>query len=65
MAAAGLLRAWTLGVGAQVMLTVSISLAVIVVGAALIAWVIPLVLKRLRVDPAVVSAPRIATLVDG
>ncbi|WP_313554370.1 magnesium transporter [Miniimonas arenae] len=26
---------------------------------------IPLVLKKLRVDPAVVSAPMIATLVDG
>ncbi|HCX85920.1 MAG TPA: hypothetical protein DHV14_12465 [Micrococcales bacterium] len=30
-----------------------------------IAPVIPLVLKKLRVDPAVVSAPMIATLVDG
>ena len=27
--------------------------------------IIPMVLKRLKVDPAVVSAPFIATLIDG
>lgn len=65
MAGAGLIRAFTLGVGPEVMLTVSLTLAAIVLWAALIASVLPLVLKKVRVDPAVVSAPMIATIVDG
>ncbi|AHX61620.1 hypothetical protein KAM347_22540 [Aeromonas caviae] len=32
---------------------------------ATVASVIPMVLRRFRIDPAVVSAPFIATLVDG
>ena len=65
MAAAGLLRAWTLGVGVPVMITVSVALVAIVLWSSLIASVIPLVLKKLRVDPAVVSGPMISTIVDG
>lgn len=65
MALAGFVRAWLLGVGLQVMLTVAIALAAIILWSTLIASVIPLVLKKLRVDPAVVSGPMIATLVDG
>ena len=37
----------------------------IVVWAAAVAAVLPLVLHRLKIDPAVVSAPFISTLVDG
>ncbi|PWD52591.1 magnesium transporter [Serinibacter arcticus] len=65
MAAAGLLRAWTLGVGGPVMVTVSVALVAIVLWSSLIASVIPLLLKKLRVDPAVVSGPMISTIVDG
>lgn len=65
MALAGVIRAFTLGVGWQVMLTVSLSLAAIVLWAAFIASVLPLLLKKTRIDPAVVSAPMIATIVDG
>ncbi len=65
MAIAGLLRAWTLGVMWPVMATVAISLAAIVLWATLIAAVLPLVLKRVGLDPAVVSAPMISTIVDG
>lgn len=65
MAAAGLVRAYTLGVGWEVMLVVSITLAAIVVWASLIAAVLPLLLSKTRIDPAVVSAPMIATVVDG
>ncbi len=65
MAAAGAVRAWTLGVGPAVMLTVTLSLAVIVMWSALIASMLPLFLRRLGVDPAVVSAPLISTIVDG
>lgn len=65
MAAAGLVRAWTLGVGVPVMITVSVALVAIVLWSAFIASVIPLLLKKLRVDPAVVSGPMISTIVDG
>ncbi|MFQ2377199.1 magnesium transporter, partial [Aeromonas caviae] len=36
-----------------------------VLWSATVASVIPIVLRRFRIDPAVVSAPFIATLVDG
>ncbi|WP_439593939.1 magnesium transporter [Microbacterium sp.] len=65
MAGAGLIRAFTLGVGWQIMLVVSLSLAAIVLWAALISSILPLLLQKTRVDPAVVSAPMIATIVDG
>jgi len=65
MAGAGFVRAWMLGVEVQVMVTIALSLAAIILWSSLIASVIPLVLKKLRVDPAVVSGPMIATLVDG
>ncbi|MFC6712498.1 magnesium transporter [Branchiibius cervicis] len=65
MAAVGLVRAWTLGVGWPVMITVSISLAAIVLWSALVASILPLLLTKTRIDPAVVSAPMIATIVDG
>ncbi len=65
MAAAAVVRAWTLGVGPQVTITVSVTVAAIVMWSALVATVLPPLLKKLRVDPAVVSAPMIATIVDG
>lgn len=40
-------------------------MAAIVLWASLVSSVLPLVLRKLRVDPAVVSAPMIATVVDG
>ena len=36
-----------------------------VLWSATVASVIPMVLRRFRIDPAVVSAPFIATLIDG
>lgn len=65
MAAAALVRSWTLGVGPQVTLTVCLTVAAIVMWASLVSSVLPLVLKKMKVDPAVVSAPMIATIVDG
>ena len=38
---------------------------VLVVWAAVIGAVLPLALSKMRVDPAVVSAPMISSLVDG
>ena len=65
MAAAGLVRAWTLGVAWPVMVTVTVSLAAIVLWSSLVASLLPLILRRVGLDPAVVSAPMIATVVDG
>jgi magnesium transporter len=65
MAAATAVRAWTLGVPEGVGQTVALTAAAIVVWAATVAALLPLVLRRLRIDPAVVSAPLITTLVDG
>jgi len=44
---------------------VACAIFAIVLWAVTVAAVLPPVLKRLRIDPAVVSAPLIATLVDG
>jgi magnesium transporter len=65
MAFAALIRAWTLGVGPQITLTVTLTVAAIVLWSAFVSSILPLVLKKVRVDPAVVSAPMIATIVDG
>lgn len=65
MAGAAMIRAWTLGVGPQIALTVTLTVAAIVMWSALVSSILPLVLKKIRIDPAVVSAPMIATIVDG
>lgn len=65
MAVAGAVRAWTLGVENEVVLTVTLSLLAIVLWSSLIAAGLPLILKWTGVDPAVVSGPMIATIVDG
>ncbi|MBI3971727.1 MAG: magnesium transporter [Chloroflexi bacterium] len=58
-------RALLLGVGPDVGIAVAIAAGVIVLWAATVAAILPLLLHRLKIDPAVVSAPLITTLVDG
>jgi magnesium transporter len=65
IATVGWLRAWTLGVGSEVAVTVAAAAGAIVLWSSLVASVLPLVLRRIGVDPAVVSGPMITTLVDG
>lgn len=65
MALAALIRAWTLGVGMEVTITVCLTVAAIVMFSTLVASVLPPTIKKLRMDPAVVSAPMISTIVDG
>lgn len=65
MAALGAIRAWTLGVIAPVMATVALALLCVCLWSSLIASVLPWALKRIGLDPAVVSAPMISTIVDG
>lgn len=65
LAAIGFARAELLGVGRDIGLVVSLTILAICVWSATIAAVLPILLRRFGVDPAVVSAPLITTLVDG
>jgi magnesium transporter len=65
IALAAVIRAWTLNVPGTVGFTVAVAAGMIVLWSATVAAILPLTLRRLRVDPAVVSAPLITTLVDG
>ncbi len=65
MAVAAFVRAELLGVSAEIGVVVALTIIAICVWAATVAAALPLVLRRLRVDPAVVSAPLITTVVDG
>ena len=58
-------RAALLGVGTNVGVVVGVTILAICIWSAVVAAVLPLILRRLRIDPAVVSAPLITTLVDG
>ncbi|KLV62211.1 magnesium transporter [Citrobacter murliniae] len=62
---AGCVRAWMMGIGMEITLIVSLTLVCITLWSAVVSSVIPMLLKRIGIDPAVVSAPFIATLIDG
>jgi len=63
MGVAGFVRAG-LGEGVALGIIVGGTIVCVTIWSATVAAVLPLVLRRLRVDPAVVSAPLITTLVD-
>lgn len=65
MASVMMLVAGILGAGLDLAIVVSSAVFCIVIWATLIGAMLPLVLRRFRVDPAVVSAPLITTIVDG
>jgi magnesium transporter len=65
MAAAAYVRAFILGVGPGIAEVIALTAFCVVVWAAVVASVLPIILQRLRLDPAVASGPFIATLVDG
>lgn len=54
----------TLLVGFSITLTVALSIVVICMWAAMVGAAMPLLAKRVGIDPAVVSAPLVTTLVD-
>jgi magnesium transporter len=58
-------RTQLLGVGIDIGVVVAVTIVAICLWSATVAAVLPLTLRRLRIDPAVVSAPLITTLVDG
>lgn len=63
LAGVGLVVA-TLLVGAEIALIVALSLVAICAWTATVGATMPLLAKLLRIDPAVVSAPMVTTLVD-
>lgn len=65
MAVAVFARALMLGVGVDIGIVVSLTILAVVIWAVTVGAVLPLILRQLRVDPAVVSAPFISTVVDG
>lgn len=65
MAAVMFVRAWIGGTGYDIAFVVALAVAVIVIWATLVGAFLPLLLRRLHLDPAVVSAPLITTIVDG
>jgi magnesium transporter len=65
MAVVALGRAALLGVGLDIGIVVAATILAICCWSATVAAILPLTLRRLRIDPAVVSAPLITTLVDG
>ena len=52
-------------VGLQVSLTVSATVALIIVLAIMVGGLLPLLAKKLKLDPAIMAGPLITTLVDG
>lgn len=64
LGAVGFLRAATWDTGYQVALVVTLTLPVVVIWANTVATIVPLVAEKLRIDPTVVSAPMITTIVD-
>jgi magnesium transporter len=65
MAVVAFTRSELLGVGNDISLVVAITITTVCLWAATVAAVLPLVIRRIGFDPAVVSAPLITTLVDG
>lgn len=65
MGAVAFIRAEFLGVGFDIGTVVAVTAIFIVIWASIVAAVLPLILHQLKIDPAVVSGPFIATLVDG
>ncbi|MFF2448045.1 magnesium transporter [Neobacillus sp. NPDC058068] len=65
MGTVALIRAFFLGVNFNVGAVVAIAALFIVIWASMVAAVLPMILNKLKVDPAIVSGPFITTLVDG
>jgi len=61
---AGYIRALTWGANPTLSIVVGISLPLIVIWATSVGSLLPLIAKRLKIDPAVMSAPFISTFVD-
>lgn len=64
LGAVGFVRALTWHTGVEIALVVSLTLLTVVVWSNLVAAVVPILAERFRIDPSVVSAPLITSIVD-
>ena len=64
LAAVGMVRVWMVGDGAEMALTVGATVVMIVLMGCTLGAMLPLLLRRVGLDPATSSTPFIATLVD-
>jgi magnesium transporter len=64
LASIGMVRVWMWGDGTGFMLTIGVTLVAIPLMGCTVGAMLPLLLKRLGVDPATSSTPFIATLID-
>lgn len=64
LGAVGFVRALTWHTGVNIALVVSVTLLVVVIWSNLVAAVVPILAERLKIDPSVVSAPLITSVVD-
>ncbi len=64
LAALASLRAWTMGTGFGVSLTVAISVVGVVMLGNIVGATLPFIAKKFKIDPAVMSGPFITTVVD-
>jgi magnesium transporter len=64
LSAVGMLRVWLWGDGTPFILTIGATLIVIVISGCTIGAMLPLLLRRIGLDPATSSTPFIASLVD-
>jgi magnesium transporter len=60
----GMLRVWLWGDGTPFILTIGATLVVIVISGCTVGAMLPLLLRRIGLDPATSSTPFIASLVD-
>ena len=65
MAVLAFIRALAMGESAHLGYTVAATIFVVIIVAATVGGALPLVTKRLRLDPAVASGPVITTIADG
>lgn len=65
MASVAIVRAFILGVSMNIGAVVALSALFIVIWASVVAAILPMVLHKIKIDPAVVSGPFITTFVDG
>lgn len=64
LAGAGVLRVWFFGHGGDFMLTIGLTLLTIVLVGCTLGGMLPILLRRVGLDPATSSTPFIATLID-
>lgn len=65
LAVVALGRAYILGVGFEVAQVVAITAFFVIIWSSFVSSMLPLILNKLKLDPAVISGPFITTLVDG